>query len=183
MQAEDFATLSLLSSQPLPLFYMQLPRQCQHFTKWQKGLTPKEHKEGTQSLGDGIQPKSYDKRDVIINNEPEISIDIDKCSCGNSVIRDNQSVQIIEVALTLKVKSPPVNIADLQLYMGDEMLKLLSPAMPITQRNNKECYITKYKLSLGTIYKVEKDSRKKYHIRVVTKRQEVDSEVFSINNP
>ena len=45
MQAEDFATLPPLSSQPLPLFYMQLARQCQHFIKWQKGLTPKEHKE------------------------------------------------------------------------------------------------------------------------------------------
>jgi len=128
------------------------------------------HKEDSQSLGYGIQ---------LIIAEPEISIDIDKCSVSNY----GQSDQAIEVALTLKVKSPPVNIADLQLYMGDEMLKLLSPAMPITQRNNKECYITKYKLSLGTIYKVEKDSRKKYHIRVVTKRQEVDSEVFSINNP
>ena len=127
-------------------------------------------KEGSQSLGYGIQP---------IIAEPEISIDIDKCSVSNY----GQSDQAIEVALTVKVKSPPVNIADLQLYMGDEMLKLLSPAMPITQRNNKECYITKYKLSLGTIYKVEKDSRDKYHIRVVTKRQEVDSEVFSINNP
>jgi len=128
------------------------------------------HKEDSQSLGYGIQ---------LIIAEPEISIDIDKCSVSNY----GQSDQAIEVALTLKVKSPPVNIADLQLYMGDEMLKLLSPAMPITQRNNKECYITKHKLSLGTIYKVEKDSRDKYHIRVVTKRQEVDSEVFSINNP
>ncbi len=44
MQAEDFATLPPLSSQPLPLFYMQFPRQCQHFIEWQKGLTPKEHK-------------------------------------------------------------------------------------------------------------------------------------------
>ncbi|MBA7601243.1 hypothetical protein ES703_08310 [subsurface metagenome] len=127
-------------------------------------------KEGSQSLGYGIQP---------IIAEPEISIDVDKCSVSNY----GQSDQAIEVALTLKVKSPPINITDLQLYMGDEMLKLLSPAMPITQRNNKECYMTKYQLSLGTIYKVEKDSRDKYHIRVVTKRQEIDSEVFSINNP
>ncbi len=47
MQAEDFATLPPLSSQPLPLFYMQLPRQCPKFIKWQKGLSPKEHKEGS----------------------------------------------------------------------------------------------------------------------------------------
>ena len=125
-------------------------------------------------MGYGIQP---------IIAEPEITIDIDKCSWGNSVIRDNQSVQIIEVALTLKVKSPPVNITDLQLYMGDEMLKLLSPVMPITQENKRGCYIAEYELTLATIYKVAKDNRDKYHIRVVTERQEVDSEVFSINNP
>jgi len=183
MQAEDFATLPPLSSQPLPLFYMQLPRQCTQFIKWQKGSSPKEHKKGSQSLGDGIQPKSYDKRDVIISNEPEISIDIDKCSWGNSVIRDNQSVLIVEVALTLEVKSPPVNITDLQLYMEDEMLKLLSPAMPITQENKRRCYIAEYELTTETIYKVPKDKRDKFYIRAVTKRQEVNSEVFLINNP
>ncbi len=180
VQLQDFA------KQPfLPLFYMQLPRQCPQFIKWQKGFSPKEHreikdrqlrqqstahKEDSQSLGYGIQP---------IIAEPEISIDIDKCSVSNY----GQSDQAIEVALTLKVKSPPVNITDLQLYMGDEMLKLLSPAMPITQRDNKECYITKYKLSLTTIYEVDKDKRDKYRICVVAMGQKFSSKVFSINNP
>ena len=132
------------------------------------------HEEDSKLLGYGIQP---------IIAEPEISIDIDRCSWGNSVIRDNQSVQIIEVALTLKVKSPPINITDLQLYMGDEMQKLLSPVMPITQKNKRGCYIAEYELTLSNTYNVAKDNRGKYHIRVVTKRQKVDSEVFSINNP
>lgn len=134
---------------------------------------------------EGIQPKSYDKRDVIIGkeepieNEPEISIHIDKCSVSNY----GQSDQAIEVALTLNVNSPPVNITDLQLYMGDEMLELLSPAMPITQRTNKECYMTKYKLSLRTIYEVDKDKKDKYRIYVVAMGQKFSSKVFSINNP
>lgn len=64
MHAENFTTLSPLSSQPLPLFYMQLPRQCPQFTKWAKGFSPKEHKEITdrQPLGDEMQPKAYGKR-------------------------------------------------------------------------------------------------------------------------
>ena len=40
VQLQDFA------KQPfLPLFYMQLPRQCPQFIKWQKGSSPKEHQE------------------------------------------------------------------------------------------------------------------------------------------
>ena len=116
-------------------------------------------------------------------DEPEISIEIDKCSWGNSVRRYNQLVHIIEVALTLEVKTTPVNITDLQLYMGDEMLKLQSPTMPITQENKRRCYIAKYEFTVTTIYSVPKEKRGKYHIHVVTKRQEVDSEVFSLNNP
>ncbi len=71
VQLQDF------DKQPfLPLFYMQLPRQCPQFIKWQKGFSPKEHKEirDRQPLEYGIQP---------IVAEPVISIDIDKCSVSN----------------------------------------------------------------------------------------------------
>ncbi|MCJ7654888.1 MAG: hypothetical protein MUO97_06240 [Dehalococcoidia bacterium] len=44
MQIQDFAVIPPLSTHSLPLFYMQFPRQCQHFTTWQKGLSPKEHR-------------------------------------------------------------------------------------------------------------------------------------------
>ncbi len=40
VQLQDFAKPPFL-----PLFYMQLPRQCPQFIKWQKGFSPKEHKE------------------------------------------------------------------------------------------------------------------------------------------
>jgi hypothetical protein len=43
MQMQDFSINPPLSSHALPLFYMQLSRQCQHYKEWQKGLTPKEH--------------------------------------------------------------------------------------------------------------------------------------------
>ena len=169
VQLQDFA------KQPfLPLFYMQLPRQCPQFIKWQKGSSPKEHREIIDR-----QPKSYDKRDVSISNEPEISIDIDKCGGSHY----GQSDQVIEVALTLKVENPPINITDLQCYMGDEMLELLSPSMPTTQRKDKDCYIARYKLSLSTIYKVAKDKRDEYRIYVVAMKQKFPSAVFSINNP
>lgn len=73
VQLQDFAKPPFL-----PLFYMQLPRQCPQFVKWQKGFSPKEHKEiidrqlrqqsttskkGSQSLGDGIQPIVRSKDD------------------------------------------------------------------------------------------------------------------------
>ena len=45
MQAQDFSTIPPLSSHSLPLFYMQLLRQCPQFIEWQKGSSPKEHKE------------------------------------------------------------------------------------------------------------------------------------------
>lgn len=51
MQAQDFAALPPLSSHSLPLFYMQFPRQCRHFKKWRKGLTPKEHVENILKHG------------------------------------------------------------------------------------------------------------------------------------
>ncbi|MBA7697580.1 hypothetical protein ES703_106247 [subsurface metagenome] len=116
-------------------------------------------------------------------DEPEISIEIDKCSRGNSVIRYGRPIQTIEVALTLNVKSPPINVADLQLYMGDEILQLVSPTVPITQENNKGCYIAKYQLSLATIYNVPIDRRNKYHLCVVAMGQKWYSEEFSIHNP
>lgn len=81
MQAEDFATLPPLSSQPLPLFYMQLPRQCPQFTKWQKGLSPKEHKEGSvipDMLKSPRPPElqiSYQKHEFgVFNGEPIITV-------------------------------------------------------------------------------------------------------------
>ena len=71
MQAQDFSIIPPLSSHSLPLFYMQLRQHCPQFTEWQKGSSPKEHreirdrqlrqqstahKEDSQSLGYGIQP-------------------------------------------------------------------------------------------------------------------------------
>jgi hypothetical protein len=56
MQIQDFSINPPLSSHALPLFYMQLPRQCQHFKKWQKGLTPKEHLESLNKINRIEQP-------------------------------------------------------------------------------------------------------------------------------
>lgn len=81
MQAEDFAALPPLSSQPLPLFYMQLPRQCPQFIKWQKGLSPKEHKESSaipDMLKSPRPPElqiSYQKHVFgVFNGEPIITV-------------------------------------------------------------------------------------------------------------
>ncbi len=115
--------------------------------------------------------------------QPEISIEIDKCSRGNSVIRYGQPEQTIEVAFTLKVNSPPINVADLQLYLGDEKLILISPTVPFTQENSKGCYVAKYELSLGTILKVPKDSTNNYRLCVVAMGQKWYSEVFSMHIP
>jgi len=176
VQLQDFATLPPLSSQPLPLFYMQLPRQCPQFIKWQKGLTPKEHKE--------IIDRQLRQQSTAYN-EPEISIKIDNCSWGNSVIRNDQPVRTIKVALTLNVKNPPINVIDLELYMGDEIQKFVgaSPTVPFRQENKKECYIAKYELFPATSYKVPIDKRNKYHLCVVAMGQKWPSKEFSITIP
>ena len=45
LQAQDFAVIPFLSTHSLPLYHMQFPRQCEYFMTWEKGATPKEHKE------------------------------------------------------------------------------------------------------------------------------------------
>ena len=114
MQAEDFAALPPLSSQTLPLFFMQLPRQCQHFIKWQKGSSPKEqkeiidrqfrqqstaHKEDSQSLGDGIQP-------IIIARDKQkaTSSQIQDVEMGKHRIRIVELLNIWKEQLSLMIK-------------------------------------------------------------------------------
>ena len=117
--------------------------------------------------------------------EQALSIEIDNCSWGNPVIRGDQPVQTIEVALTLNVKNPPVNVIDLELYMGDEIQKFMgaSPTVPFRQENKKECYIATYELFPATSYKVPIEKRNKYHLCVVAIGQKWPSKEFPITIP
>jgi len=115
--------------------------------------------------------------------EPGISIKIDKCYWGDSVIKYGQSISIIEVALTLSVENPPINVVSLQLCMAEERLEPINPSLPITQENEVGCYIAKYELSLATIYNVPIDSRSKFCLCVFARGQKRYSEEFSITIP
>jgi len=114
--------------------------------------------------------------------EPKISVDIEK----SHVVRYGQPDQAIEVALTVNVDNPPVNIVDLKMYMGNKILKRLYPKeIQIEQRTNKECYTARYK-AITDILKVLKlkDTRaEEYHIVVVAMEREFPSKVFPINYP
>lgn len=113
---------------------------------------------------------------------PKISVDIDK----SHVISYGQPSQAIEVALTVNVYNPPVNIADLKMYMGNKILKRLYPKdIQIEQRTNKECYTARYQ-AITDILKVLKLKNRKteeYHIVVVAMGREFPSKVFPINYP
>lgn len=114
---------------------------------------------------------------------PELKIEIDSCSLGNSIIREGQPVLVVELALTLNAKSPPINVTKLQLCIGDEKLELISPTIPIVQEGNKGCYKAKYALPTATIYKVPIDKRNKHRICAVVSGHKWCSKGFSVNSP
>lgn len=141
--------------------------------------------EGSQPLGDGIQP---------IIAEPEVSVNIDKSSVLNYGQQSkaikygqlSQQGQAIEVAFTVNVKNPPVNIADLQMYMGKQILKRFSHDIKGTQRTNKECYTARFeplKPDMLKILKQKDRSPDKYQLFVVVDDKSWPSKQFPINYP
>lgn len=135
-----------------------------------KGQTVNETK---ATSGNGIQP--------IIVAEPEISIQIDNCSWGNPARIDNQLGRIVEVALTLNVQNPPINVTDLQLYIEDGMQKFVdsSPPIPFTQENKKGCYIARFGFSYSNPNFVISNEVKKYQLRVMAMGKRWTSKEFS----
>ncbi len=121
---------------------------------------------------------------AIISDEPEISIQIDNCSFGNLTRIDNEDMRLIEVALTLCVKNPPVNVTDLQLYIEDGMQKLVdsNPPIPFTQKKTKGCYIVRFGYSLSRPNFVISNEVKKYQIHVMANRRWIESGEFSPKN-
>ncbi len=140
----------------------------------------------------GIQNGNYGIQPIIA--EPEISIDIDKSSLLNygqqskAIIYGqlSQQGQAIEVAFTVNVKNPPVNIADLQMYMGEQILKRFSHDIRGAQRTNKECYTARFQPIKPNMLRVlmEKDmEEEKYHIEVKVGEQSYRSKKFPANYP
>ncbi|MFC1971272.1 hypothetical protein ACFLV0_05040 [Chloroflexota bacterium] len=120
-----------------------------------------------------------------LSTEPEINIEIDNCSWGNTVIRDNQPIETVEIALTLNVRNPPINVTELQLYMGEVIANFVgaSPTIPFTQESERGCCIAKYEVSVATIYEVPKSKRDKYHLCVLAAGQKWVSKEFTITIP
>jgi len=120
----------------------------------------------------------------------KIKVGIDKCSWGDSVIKQNEPVSIVQVDFTLNVNKPPVKVTNLQLCIGNEVLESINPSRPILQEKNKGCHIAEYGLDTETIHAVPVDMRNEFHLCAVVDNKKwcVDnkkwcSKAFSINNP
>ena len=139
----------------------------------------------SQTASDGIQP---------IVAEPEVSVNIDKSSMLNYGQQSkaikygqlSQQGQAIEVAFTVNVKNPPVNIADLQMYVGGQILKRFSHDIKGTQRTNKECYTARFQPlepDMLKILKLMDSSIEEYHIEVKVGEHSYSSKKFPANYP
>ena len=137
---------------------------------------------GVLSIVWGIWPLIRRKRQTKPNATlPEISIQIDNCSWSNPERIGNEPMRIIEVALTLNVQNPPVNVTALQLYIEDGLQQLVdsSPSIPFTQETTKGCYIARFGFSYSSPNFVVSNEVKKYQLRVIAKGQSWTSIEFS----
>ena len=122
-----------------------------------------------------------EKKENVLKDEPEISIQIDNCSWGNPKQIGIEFMRLINVALTVNVKNPPVNVTDLQLYIEGGIQKLVdsNPTMPFTQEGAQGCYLARFGFSYSNPNFVISNEVKKYQLRIMANGKWFYSKEFS----